>query len=281
MLILLFRALSLLPLRALHGLGALAGLAVWRCSPAVRQRALDNARRAGYADRSVARRSVLEAAKGVAELPFVWMRLGAAAERVVCDDWDVVRDAWARGAGLLFLTPHLGCFEVTAQYYARQRPITVLYRPPRKAWLAPLVEGARRRSRLDAAPATLAGVRQLLRTLRRGEAVGLLPDQVPSRGEGVWAPFFGQPAYTMTLPARLAASTGAAIVLAYAERLPAGRGYRLHLEPFDAPLPVEPAEQAALVNSAMEKLIRRCPEQYLWSYNRYKTPAGGRGPEPA
>ncbi len=143
----------------------------------------------------------------------------------------LIDDAHARGRGIVFLTPHLGSFEVTAQAYAERYaaehgPITVLYRPARKPWLRDLVDTARGRPGLAAAPATLAGVRQMIRALRRGEAVGLLPDQVPPEGLGVWAPFFGKPAYTMTLAARLVQQTGATLLLAWGERLPAGRRLR-------------------------------------------------------
>ena len=102
----------------------------------------------------------------------------------------------------------------------------MLYRPARKAWLRELVDTSRTRPGLAVAPATLAGVRQMMRALRRGEAVGLLPDQVPPDGMGVWAPFFGRPAYTMTLAARLVQQTGAALLLAWGERLPRGAATR-------------------------------------------------------
>jgi KDO2-lipid IV(A) lauroyltransferase len=118
----------------------------------------------------------------------------------------------------------------------------------------------------------LAGVRALLRALRRGEVVGLLPDQVPDAGEGEWAPFFGRPAYTMTLPGRLAQSSGAGVCLLVAERLSQGRGWRVHVDAF-----ADSATPSAL-NAAMERLVRRFPEQYLWGYNRYKQPAGVPGP---
>jgi KDO2-lipid IV(A) lauroyltransferase len=92
---------------------------------------------------------------------------------------------------------------------------------------------------------------------------------------GVWAPFFGKPAYTMTLASRLAQQTGAVLLLAWGERLPGGRGYVVRLAPFEEALPAggaAQAESAAAVNRAMERLIRRCPQQYLWGYDRYKTP---------
>ena len=188
-----------------------------------------------------------------------------------------------RGRGLVLLTPHLGSFEVSAQAYAeafgRQRPITVLYRPARKRWLRELEETARARPALATAPATLAGVRQMLRALKRGDTVGLLPDQVPPAGMGVWVPFFGQPAYTMTLAARLVQQTGAEVALLWTERLADGRGYLVHAQDLPQPLPERGDEASALViNQAMEDVIRQCPRQYLWGYHRYKQP---RQQEPA
>ena len=177
-----------------------------------------------------------------------------------------------KAKGVLLLTPHLGCFEVAARCRAKLAPITVLYKPPRQPALRALVEGARAIPGLSAAPANLGGVRTLLRALRRGEIVGLLPDQVPDAGEGEWVPFFGQPAYTMTLPGRLAQTSGAGVCLLVAERLSEGRGWRVHVDAFpESPTP-------AALNAAMERLVRRFPEQYLWGYNRYKQPAGVPGP---
>ncbi len=221
------------------------------------------------------------------ELAHVWMRpQDEVLARTRATGWDCVRSARAAGKGIVFLTPHLGCFEVTAQFYANNRaygvdsgaPLTVLYRPPRKAWLAPLVEGRRARGNLMLAPADLSGVRRLARALRRGEAIGMLPDQVPSRGEGVWAPFFGREAYTMTLPARLARQTGAALLLAHGERLADGEGWIVHFSRVDEPLSADPTTAATQINAALERLIRDDPEQYLWGYNRYKKPRGAPPP---
>jgi KDO2-lipid IV(A) lauroyltransferase len=139
------------------------------------------------------------------------------------------------------------------------------------------MDAARARPGVATAPATLAGVRQMIRALRRGEAVGLLPDQVPPEGMGVWVPFFGQPAYTMTLAARLVQQTGAVPLLIWGERLPHGAGFAVRvseLAELDAAAPPGQAESAAIINRAMEGLIRQCPGQYLWGYNRYKAPRG-------
>lgn len=271
----LFRVLSLLPLGLLQAGGSVIGLLVYAASPRYRRVLRDNLAQAGLASRSLALRAAMEAGRMAGELPFVWLRggAGAAVRRVRVSGREAVEQARAEGRGVLYLTPHLGCFEVSAQVAAQWGPITVLYRPPHKTWLNALA-GARLRDNLRAAPASVAGMRPLLRALRNGEAVGMLPDQAPSAGEGVWAPFFGRPAYTMTLPARLVQLTGARIVFAVAERLPRGHGYRLNLRALQGPLPEDPRQAAARLNREIEELVRTCPHQYLWGYNRYKVPAG-------
>ena len=101
---------------------------------------------------------------------------------------------------------------------------------------------------------------------------------MPGLGDGEWVDFFGRPAYTMTLVGRLQEASGAALVFCYAERLAGGQGFRLHMEPLAEPLPTDRRESARLVNAMVEKLVRECPEQYLWGYNRYKRPAGAPPP---
>ncbi|MBN9372224.1 lysophospholipid acyltransferase family protein [Hydrogenophaga sp. YM1] len=269
---LLFALGSRLPLPLLHGAGVVLGWLSFLLSPRYRRRLLANARQAGMPP-GVAWRSVAEAGKLVAELPRLW--LGAPAP-VRWDGAEHIEAASAAGRGLLFLTPHLGCFEITAQAYAARfgarRPMTVLFRPARQPWLRALVDHSRERPGLRTAPTTLSGVRQLVQALKSGEAVGLLPDQVPPKGLGTWAPFFGREAYTMTLSARLARSGDTQVLLSWGERLPWGQGYVVHVRPLAEPLPADPQAAAAAVNAAMESLVRESPAQYLWSYDRYKPP---------
>ncbi len=269
MLLRLFHVLSVFPLPLLHKLGAAAGWLVYALSPTYRRRLKENLQRAGYPQ--VLPQAIVEAGKNVLELPFIWC---APPQRVLqtatLHDWEVAQEALDAGRGVIFLTPHLGCFEIIAQAIASRAPLTALYRPPKQAALRPLLEQARARDGLSLAPANLAGVRTLIKTLRSGGAIGLLPDQVPQFGEGVWTPFFGRPAYTMTLPAKLQLMSGAPLVLSYAERLPDGQGYAVHFVRFDRTLEGSPEQQARAINAAMESLVARCPAQYFWSYNRYK-----------
>jgi Kdo2-lipid IVA lauroyltransferase/acyltransferase len=281
--------LSRRPLRHLHALGAGLGWLAYGASKHERRRERHNAALAGVSTQD-RRASISHAGRMVAELPRLWLRPAdrPIEDPVLWDNAELIDTLLAQGKGLVLLTPHLGSFEVAAQAYAQrfgaQQPITVLYRPARQAWLRELEETARARPHLATAPASLAGVRLMMRALRKGQTIGLLPDQVPPDGMGVWAPFFGKPAYTMTLAAKLVQQTGAAVCLIWVERLPRGGGYRVCLRPMPEPLPARPegsdagAEEAWLVasasviNRAMESVIRQLPTQYLWAYNRYKNP---------
>lgn len=281
--------LSRRPLWLLHSLGGFLGWLTYALSPSYRRRFQANAALACVPG-SASRPAIAEAGRLTLELPFLWLRPADQPIRpaLLMHGACLVDAAHAQGRGIVFLTPHLGCFEVTAQaiaerFAARHGPITVLYRPARQPWLRQLMDASRARPGVATVPATLAGVRQLIRALRRGESVGLLPDQVPPEGMGVWAPFFGQPAYTMTLAARLVQQTGAVPLLVWGERLPGGAGYAVHFSAFDGALPADAnaqAESAAVINRAMERLILQCPQQYLWGYNRYKQPRALAAGEP-
>jgi KDO2-lipid IV(A) lauroyltransferase len=270
-----FWFLSLWPLWLLHGLGGVMGWLAYLLSPTYRTRLRENLQQAG-APTAVLWPAVAAAGKMVCELPRLWFG------RPVPVHWsgaELIEQALTEGRGVLFLTPHLGCFEITAQAYAQRfgarKPMTVLYSPARKPWLRALVDHSRQRPGLATAPATLAGVKQLIKALKGGGCVGLLPDQVPPQGQGVWSPFFGRDAYTMTLGARLAQQTGSLVLLGWGERLPQGRGFTVHVLPLGAELEPGLETATAQINRAMEALIVLAPQQYLWGYARYKSPKAG------
>ena len=277
MMFFLFRALNCLPLPLLHNLGALMGWLNWLLSPTYRRLLRENLAQAGLSE--YRNDAIAAAGQTLFELPKIWLRpQEEVMERVAkVSGQEYVDAAWAAGKGILYLTPHLGCFEITAQYLASHRPITVLYRAPKQVWLQELYK-AGRAANLKIAAADMSGVRALIKALRSGEAIGMLPDQVPGNGEGVWAPFFGRPAYSMTLAARMA-DTGASVLLTYAERLPYGAGYHVHFLPLSAPLTGTTEEKVTHLNAEIERVIRECPGQYLWGYNRYKRPAGAARPD--
>ena len=277
----IFRLLSILPLAWLHAIGALAGWLAWIFSPTYRRHMRENMLLALGEDgeRHARPAAIANAGRSALELSKIWLRpLEEAASRVVkVSGWELVEAATAAGKGVVYLTPHLGCFEVPAQYLSTHAPITVLYRPPKQAWLQTMIETGRARKQLYLAAADMTGVRALLKALKRGEAVGMLPDQAPKMGEGLWVDFFGKPAYTMTLAARLT-EAGAAVIMVWAERLPGGAGYHFHLQQPTQPISGKTEERAERISHEIECLIRQCPEQYLWGYNRYKRPRGVEAP---
>ena len=282
MLTTLFRFLSRFPLAVLHPLGAVLGWLTYLASPTYRRHLRENL--AGALPGSERLRGVAAAQAGrqMLEIPFVWLRpreeVLALAKEVT--GWELAEAAHGRGEGILFLTPHLGCFEITAQYIAARMPITVLYRAPKQTWLQPLMEQGRGGGNVKLAAADLGGVRQLMRALRQHQAIGLLPDQVPGRGEGTWADFFGRPAYTMTLAARLSEMPRTAVIFVYAERLAGAQGFRVTFLAPPVAVSGNLGQRVQAINACVEDLIRRCPAQYLWGYNRYKRPSGAEPPDP-
>lgn len=274
--ILVFRLLSYLPLVWLHRLGAVAGWASWLFSPTYRRNLRSNMVLAlgedGY--RRARGAAIASAGKTSCELPSIWLRpLEETAARVVgVTGWEWVEAAQRAGKGIVFVSGHLGCFEISAQYLATRMPLTVLYRAPKQAWLQAMIEAGRARGeRLRIAAADLAGVRTLVKALKRGESIALLSDQVPKKGEGYWLDFFGKPAFTMTLAARFS-ELDVAVIMFRVERLPGGAGYHFHLQPPMQPIAGSTEERAGQINREIERLIRQCPGQYLWGYNRYKRP---------
>jgi Kdo2-lipid IVA lauroyltransferase/acyltransferase len=277
---LLFNCIGRLPLSWVHAVGSLLGRLMFKLSASYRALTLENLRAAGYQDEATLQAAIREAGKMVVEWAYFWNR---SAERLVRDVPDQsaqepARELLKRGKGIIFLTPHHGAFELAAKgYAARVGPITVLYSRPKLPWLQRMIDKGRAADGVHLAAADLAGVRSLFAALKRGEAVGILPDQTPRNGEGVWADFFGRPAYTMTLVQRLQRTTGAPVMIGWAERN-ADHTFVIKVRALTEPLAIDPVGAATQINHAIEAVIREAPAQYLWGYNRYKQPKGAPSP---
>ena len=273
-----------MPLGANHALGALAGRLAYFLAPRYRRRVLENLTHSGLCAtpgdvRRFAQANAAEIGKSATELAWALFRPGDVAGLVRSRiGWDAVERLRADNRPIIFVTPHLGGYDIAGRYLWSQVPILAMYRPHKVFWIDQLLREGRNQGAApdgtNVAPANRAGVRMVLKHLRRGGCSVVLPDQVPGLGEGEWAEFFGRPAYTMTLLGRLQEASSASIVFCFAERLARGEGYRLHFEPLPEPLPKDRQLAARRVNAAVERLVRSCPSQYLWGYNRYKRPAG-------
>lgn len=290
LLYLALRLLGLLPLRWLQGAGALFGrLLRWRRGRTAHVTAVNlSIARPGLAPAARAallREVMAEGGKSGAEIVKVW---GAGAERALglvreVRGGDLLDAALAEGRGVIIAAPHLGCWELLNYWLCSRTPMAILYRPPR----FPAVEQLLRKVRGALAPEQVraegAGVRALYKRLAAGGAVGILPDQKPRAGEGEFAPFFGRDALTMVLLPRLASRTGAAVLFAFAERLPHGAGFRIHLLPAPAGLDdADPRQACAALNRGVEACVEVAFAQYQWHYRRWSAhglpnPYDGRG----
>lgn len=276
---LLFRFFATLPLHYAHALGALLGkLLAWipnrrratarvnvaLCFPAMRKEQ----------QAQLVRASLIEYMKGVVEVGVLWTRerheiLGLVREISGADEFN---RALSRGKGVILAIPHLGSWEMVGIYGSIYSPMTSLFRSPPLTALGDFMRRARERFGAQLVATKHGGVRALLHALRRGELIAILPDQVPAETRGgEFAPFFGIPAFTMTLLSRLAAKSKAPVFFVYAERLPKGQGFHLHF--LRAPDEVRSDDlQRSLqaINAMIEKCVRSCPEQYQWLYKRFR-----------
>ena len=283
----LFKLISLLSLATLHRLGSILGCLAYALGGSYRRKMLANLKQAGFDPKELT--PVVKRHLGMQglETPWVWMRSNADVyEHVFVDEQskNVIRRALDSGRSIIFMTPHVGCFEIAPiwvyEAFLKQygKTMTVLYREPKLPCLRELVATGRLRDGMDPAKADLSGVRKILKAMKAGGIMGCLPDQVPGRGEGVWADFFGRPAFTMTFPLKMARQFDAIRIMAWTVRLP-GKGWELSVVEWDEPLTGDLQTDARAMNRVLEETIKKVPDQYIWSYNRYKIPRGVKAPE--
>ena len=269
MLKLFAKFLAQFSLPTIHRLGGFLGYLIHFFTPANAKIQRANVLQSGLANSNldeILKQNIAENGKGLLETLAIWQKPEAELLALVKNVYglNIVEAALKAGKGIIFLTPHLGCFEITSIYYGSKNPITVLFRPPKLKWLAGLMDAGRSRKGIVLAEANASGVRKLMQALKRGEAIGILPDQIPKAGEGEWADFFGKPAYTMTLACKLAEKTSATVIMAFGKRLENGSGYNIHLTH------IESIATTSLLNKAIETQVAKIPSQYLWRYDRYK-----------
>ncbi len=271
------RVFGALPMRLVLALGTFVGALAWTLRGrsrhiAERNLALVLTQESAQSRHRLAKKSVIETGRSLTEVLAIWGGGPDKALRRIVEirgraEFDA---ACASGRGVIIAAPHLGCWELLNYWLAAQRPLAIVYRPPRRATLEPLLLRVRGAPNVEQIRAEASGVRTLYKRLASGGMVGILPDQQPRSGEGFFAPFFGVPASTMVLLPRLAERTGAAVVFAFTERLPRGAGYRLHFLPAPAGI-ADPDLQVACsaLNRGVENCVRLAFAQYQWTYKRW------------
>ena len=223
-----------------------------------------------------------EAAKGagmmLADSLWIWAHPKEAFSITQLPNWEIVKEAIGEGRGLIIITPHIGAFEIIPRVLAQYFPATLLYRPAKQAWLDEIIEKGRELPGLNFVPANLQGVRELAKALRKGESIGLLPDQVPGVGDGLWVKFFGRYAYTPVLPVKIAQRNNTPTMYFVAVRRENGQGWIIETERMAEEFSEDLNTATNQLNKELEKVIVKYPHQYLWGYNRYKHPRGAELP---
>jgi KDO2-lipid IV(A) lauroyltransferase len=271
-----------LPLRLNHALGGFIGWLLWLFPTRERATSLVNLahcfpNKDQHWRNRVARQSLIETGKTLTESPVLWYSSKARIRSLVkgISDMPTVDSAVGLGRGAILVSPHIGSWEMTGLYSATLYPMTSLYQRPKIRELDDLLKRARQTTGSSLVPTTPSGLRQLHQALANKECIGILPDQEPKGSGGVFAPFFGLPAYTMTLLTRLASANRIPIIVSFAERLPRGQGFYFHIvKPDDAIHDPDPVIAATALNAAVEKIIRINPDQYMWNYKRFKRRPG-------
>jgi len=272
-----------LPLPIIHGIGVCIGWGLLLIPNRSRQSSEINIalcwpELSAREQRALLRNSLRETGKTIIETSALWLRPGKSTLRLIkrVDGNELVEQAIAKGSGVILATLHLGAWEAAGLYGAAHYNVTCLYRPLKIPELETLVQTARGRLGGHLVPATARGVRALFKALDQGQIVAMLPDQEPKAGTGIFAPFFGIPAYSMVFLAKLAIRTETPIIFAWCERLSWGRGYHLHFRAMSGTaLSGDLHSAVAAINKTTEDCVRECPEQYQWSYRRFKTRPDG------
>jgi KDO2-lipid IV(A) lauroyltransferase len=276
--LILIRIVAKLSLAAAHRIGTVAGLFFSIVPSRLRDAGLTNLRIAfpELSDRELVRlgrKCSVQAGRAMFELPALWTWPG---ERVI----ELVREvkgrelldaAIARGDGVVVASPHIGAWEMMLLWTGHVASLTAPFREMRLPELEEFVHTARQRTGTRMVPGQRFAARSMLRALRDGGIVGMAPDQDAGSGGGVFVPLFHEVANTGVLIPRLVAKSGATMLWVFAERLDRGRGFRMHIEAANPETgSTDIVRSVRAMNSDIESIVTRFPEQYLWFYKRYR-----------
>lgn len=277
------KLLSLLPLALNQSVGTLLARAAWLGNSRARRITEFNIRHCfpdmpANEQAKLSYESLKHTGRQLAECAWIWNRPASQTQQLIRETRgeQLLKDALDSLEGVIVVSPHIGNWELCALPLSALAPFTYFYRSPRNEALDPLL--LKWRAHLGGQPASLdaGGIREGLKIIKKGGMVGILPDQEPDPDNGVYAPFFNQPALTMTLLPRLAARSGAHVIYMVSERLPDAQGWRIHYLPADPTITDDnPEVAAAAVNRDVERCIQLCPAQYLWDYKRFNTLSDG------
>lgn len=173
--------------------------------------------------------------------------------------------------GLILICPHLSNWEMANLFLAAKLPMTIMYKPPKMRALEPIIKSARERLGTEMVPTDAVGVRTMFKRLKEGKVIGFLPDQDPGENGGEFVPFYGIPTLTMSLVSKLAIKSKAPVFMVYVIRQANYKNYELYFSPVHKAIyETDLKKSITTMNQALENAIKACPQQYQWTYKRFK-----------
>ena len=266
---------SFLPLKSNHSFGSFIGYLLYLSNSEAKNVSKQNLKICypGLSEleiKSLLKKVLIETGKGLTESGLIW-------NQNFKDNSKLIRNINGEhyldsSRKTILLVPHMGCWEITGRVLAEKRKVIFMYRPLRSEKQNDYLFSRRNQGNLSMASADKSGILKIQRALRSGYLVGMLPDQDPGKEGGLMTPFFGKKVNTMTLLARMAKKQNAQVLMFWAKRLDGGQGYDFNLEPVDLNVNGDNLEdRVGQMNHSIESLVRRHPEQYMWSYRRFKS----------
>lgn len=269
---------ALLPLSFAHWLGSMLGKLLYRIPNRHRHIARINIARCyphlgAHEQAALLHTTLIELGKSIFEIGALWRwprhKVLGLIKKISGEQY--LDEALKKNNGVILALPHLGAWEIIGMYGSARHKMTSLYQPPAIEAIDSLMRQSRERLGATLVPTDTSGVRSLYQALKHNHIVAILPDQDPGDSGNVFAPFFGIQTNTMTLITRIAQKTEAEVLFCFAERLPKGKGFHIHLLP--APTAIfddDPVGAATAINKGIEQCIAYCPDQYQWCYKRFK-----------
>lgn len=268
---------AMLPLKAIHLLGSAIGKLSWLSNSRIRRIAEKNIQLCfpelnRSRQEELIKKTLYETGKVILETGKMWQGNTRKTLDLVqgCENQHLIDDALAQKRGVILAMPHYGSWELTSLYCAKHYPLTTMYAPQTDPKVDFLIQQARQRTGAKLVPTDTNGIRALTKALKQGELISILPDQSP-KSNGIFAPFFGHPCYTMTLLSKLAAKNNSVVIFTYAKRLEDNSGFNIIFRQASEDISqLELEESVAVINLNIEQLIRETPYQYQWTYKRFK-----------
>ena len=224
-----------------------------------------------------ARKSIASYLKTLLESPYIYRFSDSNIDKFINNihNKDCIENCLKENNGVIFMTPHLGSWELAGLFTATLIKTTIMYKPLRNKVLNDYVYTGRQATGADLVETNNVGVKKLLKALKNNNAIGILPDHTPKINQGTMSKFYNIPVNTNSLIYKLGKKNKVPIISIYAERLPKNKGFDIHLDVINKNFyDLDQIGAADLLNKSIEDMVNKNISQYIWVYERFRNRSG-------